>query len=103
MKIKVFKDQLGSAPEQFLTRKAGYIMIHNRHTGKDSFARAITRNHYPRFHMYVMTEDDDKIILHLHLDQKEPSYEGVNAHSAEYEGEVVEGEIRRLINLITNN
>jgi len=100
MKLKLYKKQLSTAPEIFLTRIAGYIIIHNRHTGEDSFARPLTRNHYPRLHMYVMNEGDDKLIFHLHLDQKEPSYQGSSAHSAEYDGEVVENEMRRLISLI---
>jgi len=100
MKLRLYKNQLSSPVEVFLTRKAGYAIIHNRHTGKDSFVRPFTVNNYPRLHMYVMEEEEDKIVMHLHLDQKEPSYKGVNAHNAEYEGPVVEEEVKRLIRLI---
>src|SRR3989338_10126679 len=40
--------------------------------------------------------------LNLHLDQKKPSYAGAHAHNAEYEGELVEAEGKRLEGLIKN-
>ncbi len=55
--------------------------------------------HYPRFHIYIKREDD-KIVLDLHLDQKQASYAGSHMHNAEYDGEVVESEIKRLKSLI---
>ncbi len=98
MKLIVNKNQLNVAPEQFL-RKAGYGYIRDRHSGQDSFVRRLSSGHYPRLHMYIK-ESDNAIIFNLHLDQKQASYAGAHAHSAEYEGEVVEGEIRRLRELI---
>ena len=94
MKLIINENQLAMSSELFL-RQAGYTYIRDRHSGHDSFVRRLTRNHYPRLHMYV-SEQDNKIIFNLHLDQKRASYAGSHAHSAEYEGEVVEGEIERL-------
>ena len=98
MKLIIDKNQINMAPEQFL-RRAGYGYIRDRHSGQDSFVRRLGSGHYPRLHMYIQ-ESDDKIIFNLHLDQKQASYPGAHAHSAEYEGEVVEGEIERLKGLI---
>ncbi|PIP19098.1 hypothetical protein COY23_00130 [bacterium (Candidatus Torokbacteria) CG_4_10_14_0_2_um_filter_35_8] len=49
--------------------------------------------------MYV-NYSGDKIIFNLHLDQKKPSYVGAHKHNAEYEGEIVEAEIKRLKSLL---
>jgi len=77
-----------------LMRKIGYYF---QGTGKEKkevvFARPAKG--YPRFHLYVKTENKN-FILNLHLDQKRPIYQGVPAHSAEYEGEVVEKEAERI-------
>jgi hypothetical protein len=51
---------------------------------------------YPRFHVYLREEEDDDLILNLHLDQKRPSYKGTTAHSGEYEGKIVENEVERI-------
>lgn len=85
-------------PEQFL-RQAGYGYIRDHQTGMDSFVRRLGKGFYPRLHMYAV-EKDNKIILDLHLDQKQASYAGAHKHNAEYEGEVVETEIERLKQLI---
>ncbi|MBX4201167.1 hypothetical protein KW786_03530 [Candidatus Parcubacteria bacterium] len=37
----------------------------------------------------------------LHLDQKKPSYEGSAGHSGDYDGDVVEGEVERIKNLLS--
>lgn len=63
--------------------------------GKISFAKRIHRDFYPRFHVYIK-EDRETVIFDLHLDQKRPIYEGVTAHSGEYDGEVVEREAARI-------
>ena len=94
MKLIINTNQLDTAPGQFL-RRAGYGYIRDRHSGKDSFVRRLGSGHYPRLHMYIK-ESDDKIIFNLHLDQKQASYARAHAHSAEYDGEIVEGEIERL-------
>lgn len=87
------------APEQFL-RRAGYGYFRDRRSGKESFSRRLGQGIFPKLHMYVM-EQGDKIVFDLHLDQKQPSYQGARMHNAEHDGEVVENEIERLKGLIT--
>jgi hypothetical protein len=100
MKLVVDKQQFKYNPVQFL-RRAGYSYQESR-TGQASFVRRLSSLPYPRFHLYVQ-EDEDKIIFNLHLDQKQPSYAGAHSHNAEYEGELVEAEINRLRQMITNS
>ncbi len=98
MKLKIPKNQLSIHPEQFL-RRAGYAFIRDRREGKESFVRRLGRNFYPRFHIYI-EEEGDFVVFNLHLDQKQPIYRGAHAHNAEYDGEVVEAEIKRLRDLV---
>jgi len=103
MKITASKKQLGRAPEIWL-REAGYTFIPEREDGEMSFARRLTRDFYPRFHIYfketINSSGEAAITFNLHLDQKRPGYAGVNRHNAEYDGELVEKEAARLQNLI---
>ncbi len=87
-----------------------------------------SKSGYPRFHIYVSREtphllrtalsaknkvspqkvrdetlrpgSGQAIIINLHLDQKKPIYRGTPAHSAEYEGRVVEKEAERIKKII---
>lgn len=93
MVIKVKKDQI-SDPEKFILR-CGYAKIIDRRMNKTSYAKRIHRDFYPRFHVYIQIEND-AIVYNLHLDQKRPIYEGVTAHSGEYDGDVVEREGERI-------
>lgn len=78
-----------------LMRTAGFIYIVDRHTGTGSFSRPLGRYHYPRFHSYI-EERAESLVINLHLDQKQATYEGSNRHSGEYDGEAVAGEMGRL-------
>jgi hypothetical protein len=93
MKFKVEKNKVLNYTN-FL-RRSGYALIRDRRQGTESFVRRLGRGNYPRLHLYV---DDlgDSWSFNLHLDQKKASYEGYNRHSAEYDGEIVEGEVYRL-------
>ncbi len=76
----------------FLMRRASYgYERKDSQTGELSFSKRLGANRYPRFHVYVK-KDGDTMTVNLHLDQKQPSYEGATAHSGEYEGELVEQE-----------
>ncbi len=86
-------------PDQ-LIRRAGYGFIRDSRTGHESYVRRLTRDFYPRLHMYI-EEEDEKVIFNLHLDQKQASYEGAHMHNAEHDGEVVESEITRIKEFIT--
>ncbi|MFA5248698.1 MAG: hypothetical protein WC415_05845 [Patescibacteria group bacterium] len=98
MKLEVNKKILSFSPDQFL-RKAGYGFIRDTVRNKESYVRRLSRDFYPRLHMYF--EDlSDRVVLDLHLDQKQASYAGNHMHNAEYDGEIVEGEIERIKNLL---
>ncbi|HBA37001.1 TPA: hypothetical protein DCZ15_03970 [Candidatus Falkowbacteria bacterium] len=103
MKFTVTKQQLGEAPEMWL-RRAGYAFIPEREDGERSFARRLTRDFYPRFHIYFKESRNnaggEQVVFNLHLDQKRPGYEGFSRHNAEYDGEVVAGEVARLQALV---
>ena len=76
-------------------RSAGYFFLEEK-TGP-SFVRPMGRNGYPRFHIYMeKNTSKDEIIIKLHLDQKRPVYQGVSAHSGEYDGKVIEAEAARI-------
>jgi len=94
MKLILDKNVLDQAPENLL-RQAGYAYLMDRNTGQGSFVRRLNRGFYPRFHLYL-EEQNNQVILNLHLDQKQASYEGAHAHNAEYDGELVEAEMTRI-------
>ncbi len=79
-----------------LFRHCGYYYLKDRKTGKDSFVRRLTRNFYPRFHLYL-DKKNDKLILNLHLDQKKPSYINQTAHSADYNNDIIKREMQRIL------
>lgn len=85
---------LGLSIDSFL-RRQGYALIHDRREDVYSYSRRLTRDFYPRFHVYT-EERADGYLIKLHLDQKKASYQGVSRHSGEYEGETVQAEIDRI-------
>lgn len=82
-------------------RRAGYTEFVDPNTSQASYTRRLSRDYYPRFHLYLK-ERDGKDILNLHLDQKKPSYPGSQAHSGEYDTAVVQREVSRIQGLIKN-
>lgn len=94
MKIIFSKIQIPDA-EQFI-RRCGYGRVVDRMAGgKISYAKRLHGDLYPRFHVYILDEGGN-IAFNLHLDQRATRYEGVAAHSGEYDGEVVEREAERI-------
>lgn len=93
MQIIVPKNRVAD-PVKFI-RRAGYGLIVDRRRAVQSFVRRLDRDLYPRFHVYV-EERGESWLFNLHLDQRAPRYEGVTAHSGEYDGEVVEREAERI-------
>ncbi|MFA5029437.1 MAG: hypothetical protein WC518_01645 [Patescibacteria group bacterium] len=91
MKITVFNN----FDPVLVLRRSGYGLMTNRKTGEQSFVRRLGNNSYPRFHAYLKDG-----FINLHLDQKQPSYSGVKAHSGEYEGEVITKEANRIKEVI---
>lgn len=98
MKLMIDRKKANIAGNEIM-RKAGYGYIVDRKTGHDSYVRRMTRDFYPRFHMYI-EETKDILTLNLHLDQKQASYENAHMHNAEYEGELVESEIERIKDVV---
>ena len=85
-----------------LMRKIGYFYLEEK--SGPSFVRPLNPNGYPRFHIYLETEENKKgVILNLHLDQKRPSYNGTSAHAGEYESPVVEQEMERIKQVFQKN
>jgi len=99
MKLTVPKKQLSETPDRWL-RRAGYAFVPEREEGQDSFARRLSRDIYPRFHVYFNESQtatgQEMVTFNLHLDQKKPGYAGFSRHNGEYDGEVVEREMERL-------
>ncbi len=87
------KSQLTNTTE--VLRKAGYASSLDPVTGESSFMLRLSGQLYPRFHLYVV-EQAQSVSLNLHLDQKQPSYGQGHKHSGEYEGPVLEKEMKRL-------
>ena len=76
-------------------REAGYHYFVDPNTHKGSFVMRLSKQYYPRYHVYVK-EVDGVIVVDLHIDQKHASYEGQKMHSGESDGRVVEEEIARI-------
>jgi hypothetical protein len=95
--MRVILEKPNTTPKNFL-RACGYLEIANPHKDNEiSYARSLDPGRfYPRFHIYIESENKKNLALTLHLDAKKPSYEGTAAHSGEYEGEVVEQEAERI-------
>jgi hypothetical protein len=100
MRIKIYKNQVDNYT--VFLRRLGYALIQDRRQGTESFVRRLGEGHYPRIHLYV---DDlgDFLSFNLHLDQKKVSYSGFNRHNAEYDNEIIEGEIARIKSLIDSS
>lgn len=65
------------------------------------FAKSLASGRYPRFHIYCKTNPGSFVFsANLHLDQKQPSYKGVSAHSGEYDGTLLESEAKRIQSFI---
>ncbi len=69
---------------------------HRGRTGDISYVRRLGGLAYPRFHLYL-DQTHDGLALKLHLDEKQPSYVGHTAHSGQYDGELVQAEMARII------
>ena len=97
--MKILIENIHQANIRNLLKRAGYHEFYDRNTGKTSFSRRLTRDHYPRFHIYS-EERSGQYFLNLHLDQKKVSYKGHTAHSGEYDGDLIAKEGERLRSFI---
>jgi len=83
-----------------VSREIGYLIIDNRGNNEYNMVRRLAINNYPRFHIYLKQQGLD-FVFSLHLDQKEPSYQGSRTHSGEYFGPVIEAEMDRIKDILT--
>ncbi len=74
-------------------RVAGYHLDKFQRRGSISFSRSIYNTKYPRFHIYYSIEKKE---MSIHLDQKAPLYKNAPDHGAEYNGAVLEEEVKRV-------
>ena len=77
-----------------VVRDIGYKPIKITDRGEYNCVRPLGAD-YPRFHIYLK-ENGDIITFNIHLDQKKPVYEGTTAHSGDYDGDIVKGEVERI-------
>lgn len=78
-------------------RGAGYISLGRGNDSADfSFVRPLSRNNYPRFHVFVRFDQGKNAFLNIHLDQRKTVYSGATAHAADYDGHLVEEEAERI-------
>lgn len=81
-----------------LMRTIGYH-FQRQETASSEFAFTRPRIGYPRLHLFVKMEGGN-FLCTLHLDQKKPAYQGTHAHSGEYDGMIVENEVKRIMGLV---
>jgi len=91
---KTYSNEQAQNPVEIL-RSAGYSYFKDPQSHEESFVVRLTPEFYPRFHVYVK-HADNQVTFDLHLDQKKPSYGNNNLHSGEYDGPVVEHELKRI-------
>ena len=89
--IKDLKENISS-----VARKIGYFILEAKNPNEYNMVKKLTSENYPRLHVYVK-QAGDRFNFSLHLDQKQPNYEGSHAHGGEYEGPIVEEEAERII------
>ncbi len=82
----------------FLIRRCGYGLVRDFRAQEVSYARRLGEGIYPRFHLYINSVDP--LVLNLHLDQKQASYEGYTKHSGDYDSDLVKREANRIYNQI---
>lgn len=83
-----------------ISRKIGYKPLNVNVQEEYSMVRSINIGDYPRFHIYAKEGENGDFIFNLHLDQKKPSYGTSHDHNAEYEGELIEREVKRIREMI---
>ncbi|MCX6744195.1 MAG: hypothetical protein NTX82_01575 [Candidatus Parcubacteria bacterium] len=96
MKIQ-FNQKFRQNPD-FLIKRCGYGLVRDFRATEVSYSRRLGNGIYPRFHMYINSEDP--LVLNLHIDQKQASYQGTTAHSGDYDSDYVKTEAQRIYNQI---
>lgn len=84
-----------------VARQIGYVIIDTNPNGEYNMVRKLAVDNYPRFHIYLQ-QQGSTYNFGLHLDQKQPSYGSLHAHSGEYFGPVVDEEVERIKGILEN-
>jgi hypothetical protein len=72
-----------------LLQKVGYQRFRPRHNPEqESFVIPLGKGFYPRFHAYIHRDDEQEVVITLHLDQTPCTYVGGTAHAGEYDAEI---------------
>ncbi len=77
--------------------RCGYATFRDPNTGETSYVRRFGTYYYPRYHLYIQSDQGSEAQLSVHLDMKQPTYIRGRAHSGEYDGDRVIAEARRII------
>lgn len=83
-----------------LMRSCGYTEFYNRRNDEVSYVRPLSRVRYPQFHIYINGDPQAGMVINLHMDAKQPTYEGGHAHSGEYDSLVVTQEAARIKSIL---
>ncbi len=86
---------LSETGEYFLSR-CGYKRIFDRVSSKGSYIRHLNRTgQYPRFHLHICAEHNDRFIVDLHYDVVRPRHSR-GSSASENNGSVLQKEMYRL-------
>ncbi|MCA9375666.1 MAG: hypothetical protein KC925_01235 [Candidatus Doudnabacteria bacterium] len=83
-----------------IMRKLGYKPWRDPKTGKESFIRRLGQAFYPRFHVYVLYEEDRTPVIDLHMDWRRPMHKKGQKSYEDAESDTVQEEARRIIQIL---
>ncbi|MFC1598770.1 hypothetical protein ACFL2U_02055 [Patescibacteria group bacterium] len=92
--MKIEFNQKFNQSADFLIRRCAYGLVRDPRADERSYSRRLGHDIYPRFHVYINSEDP--LVYNLHLDQKQASYQGQTAHSGDYDSDIVQKEGQRI-------
>jgi len=96
--MKINFNQSFNQSSDFLVRRCSYGLVRDYKASEISYSRRLGSGIYPRFHLYINSEKP--LVLSLHIDQKQASYEGQTAHSGDYDSDLVKQEAQRIYNTV---
>jgi hypothetical protein len=99
----IFKISQDSLKENlvFFMKRAGYFCLGQTDNENElSFVRSIRAENYPRFHVIARQDKGKEIVFNLHLDQKKTVYKNSKAHSADYDGPLLDNEAERIKGMV---
>lgn len=73
------------------------------HQHQEGYVKRLTRDYYPRFHIYLERENATELIFDIHLDQRHGVHAGMKAHANEKDSEAVQNEAKRVYDLFHAN